>query len=274
MKATILALLLTLFVSTQAQAWKRISDFEGGTVGEKANTHPSGSDGAYALTVFSDEKALSGNKSAKATVTKGSTGHLEWGVRYELPDLTEGDELWYRAWLYFPSDFVYNPDHGAKGLRVRVYSNSGSSEGYYNIYPNASGITIHQGVDGPAFSDNNANKKFSPALKNWEALEIYIKFSATPGKGIYRVWRNGNLLFEDKKTKTLGASNSKAKEAFIFRLWSNYDSPVTQSNYIDDVILTNEQPSTRDAYGNPFIGTGDIEILAAPKPPIIIGTSL
>lgn len=270
MNRTLILFLISLFVSTHAHAWVKKSDFEGGTVGEKANTHPSGSDGSFALTVFSDEKAHSGNQSAKATVTKGSSGWKEWGMRYSIdPKAREGDEIWFRAWLYFPPDFKFDPEHGPKGLRVQMYNSSGNSEGYFNTYTGEDHLRIFQYMDTKAFSDNNSQKNFSPGLRGqgWTAIEMYIKFHSDPGKGIFRVWRNGKLLLEDRKTRTLMTSSSYAGTAWIHTLFSNNPSPVTQSTFIDDVILTNERPTNTDSNGNPFIGVGDVDFLAPPNAP-------
>ena len=49
----------------------------------------------------------------------------------------------------------------------------------------------------------------------------------------------------------------------LFTYWNSWDpgtgiisgAPVTQSVYIDDVVITTELPDTTDSFGNSFIGT-------------------
>ena len=103
----------------------------------------------------------------------------------------------------------------------------------------------------------------------WHAYEQYVKFSATAGKGIFRFWQDGKLIFEDKITPTL-ASSSQSDFIYLFTYWNN-NAPATQSLYIDDAIVTNERPNNTDAAGNPFIGVGNATFTAtycATKPPI------
>lgn len=260
---TAVVLLGTLFLSSQVHAWTIESDFETGTLGRQADDSEGDTSGAYytwpvkegGRTVFSNENPHGGKQSAKATVSAGSGGWGEWGLFYDLPEkVYEGGEVWFRAWLYFPTDFKHDPHHGAKGLRIRNADAAGNKKQYFNIYPNEDRIRINNNQDPKGFFENNSVTSFAPEITNWEALEMYIKFSSVSGKGIYRVWRNGKLLFEDTKTRTLEAPGDYANNALIFTLFSNNPSPVTQSTFIDDVVITNETPSARDTHGNPYIG--------------------
>jgi hypothetical protein len=86
----------------------------------------------------------------------------------------------------------------------------------------------------------------------WHSYEQYVKFSNTPGKGIFRFWQDGNLIFEDKVTPTLGVS-AQADFIYLFTYW-NGDAPKSQSAYVDDIVITSATPNNHDAAGNPFIG--------------------
>ena len=88
-----------------------------------------------------------------------------------------------------------------------------------------------------------------------------------PGQGIFRVWRDGKLWFEDRTTKTLFDSSSYSDRGHILGLYEEVGPSVEQSVWIDDVIITNDRPNNTDAHGNPFIGMGNVQITAAP--PII-----
>ncbi len=40
-----------------------------------------------------------------------------------------------------------------------------------------------------------------------------------------------------------------------------------QSNFIDDVVITNERPTTKDADGNAYLGLGDVDTGSGTSPP-------
>lgn len=265
MKHTIFSVLFLLFVSAQAHAWVVKSDFEGGTVGEKTDTDASGSFFSFDSTTFSDVNPLAGKQSARATIPAGSGGWGDYGMFYKYPEVYQGGEIWARAWINYPKDFVWpEGPSGQQGkmMRIRTQKSSGDSERIFDIYPMETKIKIgHPFGPYPSVSSGNGPS-------GWEAFEMYIKFSST--KGIFRVWRNGVMVFEDTDAPTLGASSSYSAKLLFLTLYGENSSPVTQSVWIDDVIITNDLPSTVDAAGNPYIGIGDVVILAPPKPPTLI----
>jgi hypothetical protein len=53
----------------------------------------------------------------------------------------------------------------------------------------------------------------------------------------------------------------------IFTLFNNIGSQKDQSAFIDDVIITSERPNNTDANGNPYIGVGDMAVVAPPLAP-------
>jgi len=275
MKPTVLTILFSLFVSTQVHAWTVKSTFEDGVLGQRADNKSgatTGADIAHSQTLFSNERPHSGKKSAKATILKGQDGWGEWGLEYNLPGVTQGGEVWFRAWLYHGPEWSYHPDEGGKGLRLQGWDTDGNRNKYYfDTYMNYNRIVLGNGpgtVDG-SFVANNGNNIFNyPELRGWECVEMYVKFHSVPGQGIFRAWRNGILWFEDKKTKTLLKANDKGSTtARIFTLFNNIGSQKDQSNFIDDVIITSERPNNTDANGNPYIGVGDITIVAPPLAP-------
>ena len=277
MKNIIFAILITLFVSTQAHAWVINDDFESGTVGQRANTKYGSS---LETTSYSSEQHHSGTKSAKATVAAGSSGACCFGMRYNISDLGEGSEIWFRVWFYVPSNFIYSEQNGSglKGLRVRVYQTSDptSFSQFINIYPHSNDLKVENWVDLKLFTSlyDTAHKVFQPGLAkgSWTAVEMYIKFSSKQGQGIFRAYRNGVMFFEDTQVNTLfSGGQSLAMDTEVLTFYSNTPSPVKQSIYLDDIYITNERPNNTDSNGNPYIGVGDVgnvKAVANPNPPI------
>lgn len=277
-------LITFLFFSSHLSAWTINADFEGGTVGQKAKANNAFT-GAFRDTKFSNAQVHSGSRSAIASIAAGDQGFGRWGGSWDYPDLFEGDEMWFRLWVYFPSGFSFSCggcSQGMKFMRIHTASPSGSNEGYHSTLIENS-MNIDSEVNGKSFYSNNGPAPF-PAVNNvgsavttgtWHAFEQYIKFSSKPGQGVYRFWQDGKLIFEDKRTATLRSSNSKSDFLYLWTYWNN-GAPKSQSAYIDDVIVTNEKPSGIDAQGNPFVGLGKVSnnnkpnnTISPPKPPVV-----
>jgi len=272
MNRIILAFVCTLFLSPQVYAWTKIADFEDGVAGAKAKGTRA-FDGAPKYTVYTNRFVRSGKLAGEMGIDGGSTGVGDWGGKINFPkNLGEGDEVWLRTFLYFPSGFNFSATgQGVKTMRVHVKRPDGGNEGYIGTLIDG-GITVASEVGNPNFAPNNPSRAslgITVPRGAWHAIEQYIKFSATPGKAIYRVWQNGKLIFEDTSTRTLRSSSSSADFMYLFTYW-NGGAPKSQKAYVDDMIVTNERPSNTDASGNPFIGTGGTKFVAAPKPPVIL----
>ena len=56
--------------------------------------------------------------------------------------------------------------------------------------------------------------------------------------------------------KTLNTSDAFADLFYLFSYW-NGGAPQTQTMYVDDIIVTSQTPTTKDAQGNPYIGMGE-----------------
>jgi len=271
-RAILLAFVYSLFFSSQVYAWTKNAHFEDGTVGDKAKG-ATAFDGAPQYTVYSNKFVHSGKLAAEMGIDGGSTGFGDWGGKIDFPtELGEGDEVWLRAYLYFPTGFDFSATgQGLKTQRIHVKNPDGSNQGYIGTLID-NGITVASEVGNPEFKPNNPNSDQlgTPVPRGaWHAIEQYIKFSATPGKAVYRVWQNGKLIFEDTATHTLRSSTSKSDFMYLFTYW-NGGAPKTQKAYVDDLVVTSDRPSNTDAHGNHFIGIGDVEIVAAPAPPFLL----
>lgn len=283
MKPTIFfTILFSLFVITNANAWVMDSDFEDGPLGQLAQPlAASGSTLALGKTTFSSDNPFTGSKSGKAHLDPGDGGN-KWGAWWTFTEkVYEGDEVWARAWMYFPPNFQWSSDAHQKGLRINVKNSSGGSAGYFDAYPGASSIYI---LNGPGLSNywtsgaggsakcsgDKSCFQYAPGSYGWQSIEMYVKASTT--KGIFRVWRNGELLINDTQSETLaaGSSGNYLAGVAVFTFFnSTGGSPVSQDTYMDDVFITNEPPNNFDSQGNRFIGIGDVTITAKPKPPTI-----
>lgn len=272
--------ILFLLIPVQSYAWIINADFESGTHGEKAD----GVDGfseAFANTFYTNKHVHGGNMAAVTSIKYGESSYGTYGGSFTFPtELKQGDELWYRAWIYLPIGFPFNvltakvSTEGTKLMRIHTKSAT-AAEGYHHIYMHGTDST-----KGKVFVGSEVNpdtfwgypiSKFrdipgSPDVVTgfWGAYEMYIKFSGIPGQGIYRVWQNGQLIFEDTTTATLKSSTSTADFAY---LWSYWAFQADATNYMDDVIITNEIPGNKDAHGNQFIGVGNATFLSPPRPP-------
>ncbi len=287
MKPTIFTILFSLIISTQAHAWVLEFDAEGGTVGQRAN----GSAGfSYAGTdcTFDNSEKLSGNKSFRCRLPKGSHGETSrWTLEQPLPARVQvGDEIWFRTWVKVPANYQWSPDRpGNKFMRLWTYKGDGTGKLYINAYSKTNGVLLENwatGVDNfyavlgipvgsPVVNSSpRLGYKSDGTYLGWEAVEVYVKVGLA-GQGIFRCWRNGILWFEDKKNATAQDSGGYIGIINMFGHYSNASnqagSPQDQSIWVDDVVVTNERPSNTDSKGNPYIGVGDVEIVSPPKPP-------
>jgi len=276
-KHLILSLFFVLqpFSIMQAQAWVLDAGFEDGTVGQKADGDDAFYGRGYKSTLYSAKQSRSGKQSAVSTIREGHDGFSEWGGVWSLPkQLGEGDEFWYRVWVFYPNGFSFNCkgcSEGIKFMRTRTQAQSGEFEGSWDYYIRNDGPLMATGVNSKTFysnvpSDERRGIGEPVTTGTWHAYEHYIKFSSTPGKGVIRAWQDGKLIFEHTATATLKSSTSVVRDASIWTYWNNL-APTTQSAYFDDVVMTNERPSNTDEHGNPYIGTDDIEFLSPPNPP-------
>ena len=267
----LLLLIYLLIHVTQVNAWIHNADFEAGTLGQLAEG-PNGFTKAFVNTKFTDVKVNTGTRASTVGVKQGNTAFGGWGGELRYPShLREGDELWFRAYIYFPANFDYSAGGvGLKTMRIHVKSGTGNNEGYLGfVISNVNGrIRPGSEVDKVDFNNSTGNRTVGQVVPKgvWQAYEMYIKFSATPGKAIYRIWQNDDLVFEDTINNTLGTSASRSDFVYMFSYW-NDGAPKTQTAYVDDIVITNQRPSQIDKHGNPRIGLTGGPIVAAPNPP-------
>ena len=104
---------------------------------------------------------------------------------------------------------------------------------------------------------------------NWAASNVPV---SKGGTAEVRFWKNGALMADLTDRITLGAASDVSDQTNLFTYW-NGGAPATQSMYVDDVILTTDTPSAKDAAGHPYIGVGTTSggsgtgITVVPQPP-------
>lgn len=293
-----------LFFTAQSHAWVVTHDFEDGKPGNIASGFVSGLTGGFDDaadgSLYSTKHVYKGAQSGSTTIKTGDTGWSRWGGQFNLPtDLGVGDELWWKVALYFPSDFQFDSGGGiGKGMRIKTTSanatgNGGYIDNYFKgtkagdcdmhaVFNEASGNTFS--ANNPSTKDgNNCDPKWNNASgfnrlnvgteiprDKWVVFEQYVKLSANPDAGIYRMWQDGQLVFEDKKTWILVSPTAIADYTLLFTYW-NAGSPKDNTVWVDDVVLTNQRPDNTDSFGNPFLGiSGDLSFTTPPKPPSIV----
>jgi len=277
-------LLASLFAtSSPALSWTRSLTFENGSIGAKAQSGSTQDfDDAAGGSYFTNEQVLSGNIAAKLTVTAGDTAFGRWGGIINFPELLrKGDEVWFRVNTFFPAGFNWDSTSGGsllKFLRVHVQTSSGGNSGYNDWYMTPEATTIpHQFL----YEGQQQWFRFGAASDEvqrgrWETYEMYIKLDNIPvdqgGTARVRVWKDGRLLSEITGAETLNSATDTSDRAHLFTYW-NGGAPKTQHMYVDDIVVTSDTPSGRDANGYPMVGTpgsgGQTGPGSRPLPPVL-----
>lgn len=292
--ATLDALTITEFnavVLVAGAGWTIELDFESGADGQHLIEPDDGEDLVFSSPYscfYSTDTSVQGSNSIKMlTRTGGDT----WGLVKNFTPLQEGDEVWMRCYLRYPSGFNYT--HTSFGLKTFATSQDIGGRLWTLITGQAaSGGFNHVNSDtGNSFWINNMNgmivdsneittDDFSaywypillagglsdpggsvpcgemPTPDTWMHLEHYVKLSSTtiyPTGGIWRVWQDGTLIFEDTHNKTISNSGRTIDTMVINSYWNGL-IPADQHAYTDEVKITTVEPTNVDAFGNKMIG--------------------
>lgn len=272
---------LTVTTSNVA-AWTITADFENGAPGAiaQAPTTADAFHGQAGDSKIISTPVFSGVQAASVTATKGESGFGTWGGGIEFPsDLKQGDEVWFRVVVRYPDGWTFGCNsctEGMKFMRLHVASSSGSNRGYIHTFirKNNDGedhllvsTEINNKNSSPAgnslqdnYPANFDRADFSPKIERdrWYTFEMYVKFAAD-GSGAYRLWQDGELVFEADHYQSLISSTDKSDRVYIYTYWNNGVNkdggpPQTQTAYIDDIIITSDTPANVDSQGNPYIG--------------------
>ena len=274
-------ILLALTASLPANAWVKTLSFDDGVLGGKSVGEDAYS-GSTASTYDNAHVFGDSGQSSKQYIQEGKTAYGVWGGVITLPEpAVEGQEVWVRVRTYYPSNFTFDANPHLKFIRFHTRSDTRSNGGYNDWYididnPNNPFFYIYEGtmfIEG----DNKKRRHYfgswdtdRPQHEVWETYEMYVRFGSkstdTGGLGLVRMWQNGRLVGEFSNEPTLFSADAYSSRIHLFTYW-NGGAPATQNMWVDDVILTNEQPEERDANGNSLIGTGGYMPVNRPMPP-------
>lgn len=266
-----------------ASAWTNQIDCEGGTLlGKVLEGATNAFSSTFSKTVYVNTPLLGGKQACRMGIAQGSDGWGEFGATYSFPSkLTRGMEIWTRVNMYVPTGFDVRTTTGMlKFIRIHTASSSGGNDGYHDLlisHPGASFWETGRGdwsasyiysYEGfPKLIGVGTSGVHDVARGKWESYEIYIKLDSVAknagGTGLVRIWKNNTLMLTRSDSPTLVGSGSYADGFYLFTYW-NGNAPVTQSLYVDSMVVTSDTPTGRDAAGNPFIGGA---IGPAPMPP-------
>jgi len=280
--ALVVAALGCTAFSGAASAWTITQGFDDRTTGGSCGWDAAGGSTASTAVV------ASGTKSCQLSVTQGDTAYGMWGGIINHPEnVKRGQELWFRLRTFMPAGFNYNSigeGNRLKFLRVHTRTASTENNGYNDIYISPKGVNpvyqfIYEGeqvwdpigtVTGVLTGVLAGGNTHAIALGQWETYEYYIKFDTVSvdkgGMSRVRFWKNGSLMADMTDRITLRSTDAYSDRTHIFTYW-NGGSPATQKMYVDDVVLTTDTPSGRDAKGNPFVGVGQYTQAVLPNPP-------
>ena len=100
------------------------ANFENGTLGAKAQGTEAFT-GAFVQTEFTNEEVNSGNMAAKVQINAGQTGFPDLGGDMIFKsELHDGNELWIRSYIYYPSSFILTPG-GIMQYKVNMIDSNG-----------------------------------------------------------------------------------------------------------------------------------------------------
>lgn len=279
-------LMLVCLATGNAEAFTLEITADEGPVGEKAMSPDGQKAGESAFTsdangtFYTDDEAYSGGRALELNIKEGSKGFGSLGGIIDFPlcehadgrRLVKGDEIWVRVRLKFPEGFEFNQNGRNKFLRLRTFHEEQGEkvhEGYNDLYLDDPATSVERSYSPFNFIFEGAQQwhhfpgtedDFGKMIGQWATIEYYIRLDdkkkSEGGDPMVRVWLNGELMGQTAERNTLKRPDSFIDSLYFFTYWDNAGAHKTQTFYADDLVITSDTPGTRDAQGNPFIGTG------------------
>jgi hypothetical protein len=222
-------------------------DFEGGSLGSIAqgsNAFQANSQ-TYNIT-YSNTQTNSGSLAAKFAWDANNVGAGEYGIVDYPGQVSSGGEVWVRAYFYFGTPWSWASYNGQYSMIKILRGAATNVGGFLSVFADSSGTIVLS--NEPGDKQTLTNSTFD--IGKWQCIEMYVKLS--PTQGVFRIWKNGVLIAEDKSTRTLNGGTYAAC-AYMMSQWNNGVSQ-NQNMYMDDIVVTSDRPSQVDAQGNPMIG--------------------
>jgi len=270
------------------------SPTDGGVDGFSSSTNINGSWTLNTNTAYS--RGGSG-KSAKLTITSvtyPSAGDDNISVAYinKTFSNTKGTEMWIQFWMYSPTALNLNSvsnlgqiikflsmQYSTSADHMRAYlANAGSYAQGWPIGHAGWWVVLSDGVPKqnctpffpvmfypsnnnpcPDTWDSGSETQLTSSFfdSQWHSYELYWYFHEGVNSGIQRIWVDGDLEVELRLATLLTSSSVNDKNPFLFHTWNNGVNQTVEL-YIDDIIITNDRPSSQDEFGNYMIGAGTI----------------
>lgn len=275
------AVVAFLAFAQAADAWTKTLTFEGGAVGQVAQG-ANAFDAANSQVLFDGTTVKNGTRSAAVSVSSCASFWPTHAEEWPAEAVGYGGQMWARMWVYLPSNWSWAscyPEQADRIKWIRFTTTAGSvsillSENGY-IRPSNEPLGAAN-YEEPVMW--NAYNEVSPTVDQgtlqkgqWVELEMYVYFHETAG--IFRIWKNGTLIFQHRNTKTVPAGTG----LYYTQYWGTWNrnayvlGPGTsQAFYVDDLTLQTDVPTNVDAYGNRMISTSGV---ADTTPPSVTGTS-
>jgi hypothetical protein len=271
------ALVVTIICSFShiVYGWTVTDNFNNGVSGTPVYQTSTMFTDAAGQTFYTTENNYEGGKALKLNITQGQDGFGSWGGRMYFPqNLGNGDQIWIRLSVYFPTDFDWTTNYGLKFLRLHVTQQDGTHMGYTDIYIAGDGTYFYQNelyttpYSKVAFGSGNAIKKGV-----WETFIYSVKYGTTTSSSHAQFWkevggtidsmgrRSGGhmqLLLDNINDITLKSNTNVLSDFLLFTYW-NGNSPKTQHMYVDDVMVSTTLPPELGGVSSPGV--------SPPKPP-------
>lgn len=218
--------------------------------------------GAAGRTTASSQKTHQGRRSARMAIHQDDKGGFgRWGGILPIePALPRGSEIWVRVFVLWPKDFEFSAAPWMKFIRLHNQTGNNQNGGYNDLYVDK--------ADGPKSVlrtikevHNTWQTYDGPPLprEQWESYEVYLFIDNTSvddgGEGRFRVWRDGELIFDRTDVPTISTADGIINSLYLFTYWNN-EKPPNNHLFLDDLVIATSAspPPNTDDSGNRFIG--------------------
>jgi hypothetical protein len=243
-KAWAFASLLFLFLNENAFSWTITIDHETGNTSQWTEIDPRDC-------VVSITTNAAGIRSGSYGLSCVCNNSEQIELRKTITStITSGGNIWVRVYVKLVSGFDWGSGFH-KGIRMVVY---GSTAGGYAGIVGENIQLLNEQPSARYYSDPSTDW---PVDDSWHCFEYAVTNRRTASE-YHRVWFDGDLIIEANHQSSYDVGSIS-----LFDYFNNYNTSGTM--YIDDVIITNEQPSKQDADGNYMIGPDDWEESETPS---------
>ena len=244
-----------------------------GTNGVQTSLESDGYDGADSRTTYSTAQAYSGSTSGHwellASEDAADGGFGKWGGEFVFPnELQEGDELFCRWRMYYPTGF--NPFTSGGGGRIkhwRVHTKApdGSNEGYNDFYFDSDGTGYMYDFTKEGSNRRDAfcpRPQYDLPYNQWVTYNHHLIFHSDPAQALSRFWVDNDFVFDSQTDVTDGNGDPiiytldtpSSLVDFIYHLTYWNGVVIDNEGHVDDVYITSERPANTDSGGRPWIG--------------------